>query len=191
MLLLASQSPRRKELLERAGFRFTVQKSDVPEIRGQDEAAAAYVTRLAQAKAQALAHPERLVLGADTTVVVAGEVLEKPVDAEDARRMLRLLSGRTHEVLTGICLLGEGRTVVDVCRTSVTFATLSEAEIEGYIASGEPFDKAGAYGIQGLASRFVTAIDGDYNNIVGLPVALVYRHVTTFGSAAQILDFRG
>lgn len=116
-----------------------------------------------------------IVLGADTTVVIDGGVLEKPADKDDARRMLRKLSGRTHEVLTGVCLKGKDFEDVQVETTEVRFARLSDEEIEEYVASGEPMDKAGAYGIQGMASRFSERIDGDYFNIVGLPIPRVYR----------------
>ena len=117
------------------------------------------------------------MLGADTTVVIDGEILGKPADPADAARMLRLLSGRAHEVITGICLRSGRGKVVDAATTRVWFAALSEAEIEAYVASGEPMDKAGAYGIQGLASKFVGRIDGCYFNVMGLPIALLYAHL--------------
>ena len=120
---------------------------------------------------------DETVLGADTTVVIDGEILAKPADAADARRMLSRLSGRRHEVLTGICLRRGAAAICDCVTTSVVFAALSDAEIEEYVASGEPMDKAGAYAIQGLASKFVERIEGDYFNVMGLPVALVYRHL--------------
>lgn len=144
------------------------------------EQAEEYVRRLAREKADAVARlvPGRPVLGADTVVVVDTTVLGKPADKADARRMLRALSGRTHTVLTGVCLItptaAAGQVQSRVARTRVEFASLSEAEIAGYVASGEPGDKAGAYAIQGLASRFVTSIQGSYSNVVGLPVSLVY-----------------
>ena len=192
-LILASASPRRAELLRAAGIPFETHVSDVDETLLPDEAAADFVRRLAKAKAQAIAEtfPDRAVLGADTVVVVEGTVLGKPDDEEDARQMLQLLSDRTHQVLTGVCLIGPGveaqgslggRYVrVEVARTTVEFAPLSPAEIDRYVASGEPMDKAGAYAIQGLASRFVSRIDGSYSNVVGLPVALVARMCTTAG----------
>ncbi len=178
MLVLASQSPRRREILSNAGFEFIVRTAPVPEVRNQGENAEAYVRRLAQAKAEA-AQPGagEIVLGADTVVVAGNEVLEKPSDADDARRMLRLLSGREHTVITGICLLTGARTIVDAETTGVRFAVLSEAEIDAYAASGEPVDKAGAYAIQGLASKFIERIDGCYFNVVGLPIALLNRHL--------------
>lgn len=176
-LVLASQSPRRKELLALAGFEFTVRSRPVEEARGAGEAPAAYARRLARDKAEAAWEKgEEIVLGADTIVVIGDRLLEKPVDAADAGAMLRLLSGREHLVITGICLRHAGGAIVDHAETSVRFAELTSAEIDAYIASGEPMDKAGAYAIQGLASKFVEKIDGCYFNVVGLPVSLVYRH---------------
>ena len=137
-----------------------------------------YVRRLAEDKASAVPMASgEVVLGADTVVVMDGEVLEKPRDAADALRMLRLLSGREHEVITGICLRMEGRKIVDMATTRVRFVALSDEELDAYVASGEPMDKAGAYAIQGLASKFIENIEGDYFNVVGLPVALVYRRL--------------
>jgi septum formation protein len=185
-IILASASPRRAELLRAAGIEFDVMPADVDESVRAGEAADAYVRRLAEAKALAVVDraADRPVLGADTAVVVDGQILGKPVDAEDARRMLRLLSGRSHQVLTAVSLAavfpgGPGWVVdTDVERTTVEFATLSGAEIEWYVDSGEPMDKAGAYAVQGLASRFVTRLDGSYSNVVGLPVSLVYTMLT-------------
>jgi septum formation protein len=134
--------------------------------------------RIAREKAgAAVASPGEIVLAADTTVLIHGEILGKPLDAADARRMLRLLSGQRHTVLTGICLRSASRIVEDCAETSVWFAPLSSQEIEDYAASGEPMDKAGAYAIQGLASKFIQRIEGCYFNVMGLPVALVYRHL--------------
>jgi len=180
-LILASASPRRAALLRAAGLEFDVAAADVDEAVLPGEAAQAYVQRLAEDKARAVAVSagQRPVLGADTTVVVDGEILAKPADAGDARRMLRLLSGRSHDVMTGVCLLdpGRGHPAVRsaVATTAVEFAPMNSQEIDWYVASGEPLDKAGAYAVQGLASRFVTRLDGSYSNVVGLPVALVYR----------------
>jgi septum formation protein len=175
-LILASQSPRRREILESAGFDVVVRPSSVPEERLPEESPEAYVRRLACDKARAIsAEPRAIVLGADTVVVVDNVVLEKPLDDVDAARMLRSLSGRTHEVLTGVCILQDGQEMVDVSRTEVEFLPLSDDEISDYIRSGEHKDKAGAYGIQGLASKFVCRIDGCYFNVVGLPISLVYR----------------
>lgn len=176
-LILASQSPRRKELLALAGFDFTVRVRPVAEIRGSAEDPVRYVRRLAREKADAAwEHDGEIVLGADTTVVLDQHVLEKPEDAGHARAMLRLLSGREHTVITGICLRHAGGTVVDHSSTSVLFSELTNEEIEAYVASGEPMDKAGGYAIQGLASKFVERIQGCYFNVMGLPVSLVYRH---------------
>ena len=178
MLVLASQSPRRAEILRQAGIPFTVRAAPVDESPLEAERPGPYVRRLAQAKAVAVAAaPGEIVLAADTTVVAAGELLAKPVDTADARRMLAQLSGRRHEVLTGICLRRGDQILCDHATTAVWFAPLSEAEIADYVASGEPMDKAGAYAIQGLASKFVERIDGCYFNVMGLPVALVYRHL--------------
>ena len=181
MLVLASKSPRRSELLRAAQIPFTVRAADVEEVRAEGETPLAYVKRLAQDKAAAVElSPGEVVLGADTIVVLESEVLEKPKDASDAARMLRKLSGRAHQVLTGICLRSADRTVIDCSETSVTFLPLSESEIQSYVASGEPDGRAGAYAIQGGASRFVQRVDGCYFTVVGLPVSLVYRHLKTF-----------
>ncbi|MDE3166266.1 MAG: septum formation inhibitor Maf [Acidobacteriota bacterium] len=178
MIVLASQSPRRAEILRNAGIPFTVRVAEVDETPFEDERAGHYVRRLAEAKARAVASsPEEIVLAADTTVAAAGELLAKPADAEDARRMLRLLSGRRHEVLTGICLRRGDATIRDHATTAVWFAALGADEIAAYVESGEPMDKAGAYAIQGLASRFVERIEGCYFNVMGLPVSMVWRHL--------------
>lgn len=175
-LVLASASPRRAELLRAAGFDFDIVTADVDEALRPGEGAEAYVTRLAEAKARAVLDRAagRPVLGADTVVVCGEEILGKPADAGDAKRMLRMLSGRTHAVMTGVCLLHGPVCDVTFAVTAVELAALSEAEIDWYVASGEPSDKAGGYAIQGLASRFVTVISGSYTNVVGLPVAAVY-----------------
>lgn len=173
--VLASASPRRRDLLSAAGFDFDVHPVDVDEARRPGEPAAEYVVRLAAAKAQrgALEHIGRVVLGADTTVVVDGAVLGKPEDDVDAARMLRLLSGRAHEVLTGVAAARRTRLASAVETTMVWMAELTDEDLVRYVASGEPAGKAGAYAIQGLASRFVTRIEGSYANVVGLPVARV------------------
>jgi septum formation protein len=178
MLVLASKSPRRREILANAGFEFQVVTTDIPEVRRYGEDPLHYVRRLAQDKANAVSdtHRENVVLAADTVVVLDLHVLEKPRDADDVRRMLRLLSGRDHEVSTGICLRFGDRTIVDTETTTVHFVHLSEAEIDEYLASGEPMDKAGAYAIQGRASKFISRVEGCYFNVVGLPIALVYRY---------------
>jgi septum formation protein len=180
-LVLASASPRRAEILRAVGWPFQVSPVNLKEERAAGESAINYVERLAREKAQAAAtlYPARLVLGADTTVVVEESVLEKPRDEDDARRMLRRLSGRWHEVLTGVALVravGEAaRLSVAHASTEVRFAEMSEAEIDWYVASGEPMDKAGAYAVQGRASLFIEAIRGEYWNVVGLPIQLVYK----------------
>ncbi len=180
MLILASASPRRHELLLAAGIEHVVCSAQIAEMREPGEAPEAFVRRLAIEKAAAVECPAgSVVLGADTVVCVQGEVLGKPADAGHARRMLRLLSGHEHRVLTGICLLSASRSISDVAETRVWFEFLSSEEIESYIGTGEPMDKAGAYAIQGYASRFVSKIDGCYHNIVGLPVSLVYHHLKT------------
>jgi len=182
VLVLASTSPRRREILTAAGFEFSVRAPQIPEEREPGESPVAYVRRLAEQKALAVPiNPGEIILAADTTVVVADELLEKPRDASNAARMLALLSGRVHEVITGICLRSESRKIVDAEITRVRFATLSEAEIAWYVGTGEPMDKAGAYAIQGFASKFIERVDGCYFNVVGLPIALVYRRLKEFG----------
>ncbi|MFM2125236.1 MAG: hypothetical protein RL328_1687 [Acidobacteriota bacterium] len=177
-LVLASQSPRRRELLTTAGLSFTVRVRPVEEVRQPGEAPEAYVRRLAESKAEASWEDrDEIVLGADTVVVLDQAVLEKPKDLDDARRMLRLLADREHTVITGICLRHAGGRIVDHVSTAVRFLQLTDAEIEAYVASGEPMDKAGAYAIQGLASKFVERIDGCFFNVVGLPVSRVYRYL--------------
>jgi len=177
-MILASASPRRAELLRAAGYSFTVIPSAVPEVPHPRETAARFADRAASEKARdvALRLNQGLVLGADTVVVTGGAILGKPRDARDARRMLQLLSGRTHRVVTGVALWRAGGGLVEsgVSITHVTFRKLSRAEIEWYVDCGEPLDKAGAYGIQEKAGLFVTAIRGSYSNVVGLPLELVY-----------------
>ncbi len=177
MLVLASQSPRRAEILRQAGIPFTVRSVAVDETPRPGEKPEDYVVRLAEVKALAIpAGPGETILGADTTVVIDGRMLGKPEDDGDARRMLETLSGRRHEVLTGICLRRETELIRDWAATQVWFTPMTAAEIEEYVASQEPRDKAGGYAIQGLASKFIEKIEGCYFNVVGLPVALVYRH---------------
>jgi septum formation protein len=163
--------------LEVAGFRFSVRVRPVEELRRAGEAPVDYVRRLARAKAEAAwERSDEIVLGADTTVAIDGHVLEKPVDADDARAMLRLLSGREHTVITGICLLHRFGAIVDQSATQVRFTSHTETVIAEYVASGESFDNGGAYAIQGLASKFVENVNGCYFNVMGLPLSLVYRH---------------
>jgi nucleoside triphosphate pyrophosphatase len=197
-LILASASPRRQELLRAAGIAFSVQPTDTAEIPAEGELPTACAERLAREKALTVAdsHPHDFVLGADTIVVVDNQILGKPRDASDAARMLRLLSGRSHQVTTGVCLVGPSDqaltsqsateqaapstriTVVRSETTIVTMTPITEDEIRSYVATGEPMDKAGAYAIQGMASRWISRIEGDYSNVVGLPVSLVCRMLT-------------
>jgi septum formation protein len=190
-LVLASASPRRQELLQSAGIEFVAKPANIPELRRDQETAQVFAERMAREKARAVFAEVKgeYVLGADTVVVVAGAaggatgvspvevqlVLGKPENEEDAARMLRLLSGRKHQVITGVCLIGTGFEEVRSATTTVQFSVLSEADIRDYIATGEPMDKAGAYAIQGAASRWISNIQGDYSNVVGLPVALVLQ----------------
>jgi septum formation protein len=177
-LILASTSPRRRELLTLAGFAFTVRANPIQEVRAPGEDPRAYVTRLAREKAEASYRDStEIVLGADTTVVLEDRVLEKPHSPASAKAMLRALSCREHTVLTGICLKHARGVIVDCESTNVSFVALDEREIEEYVASGEPMDKAGAYAIQGLASKFIDRIEGCYFNVMGLPLALVYKHL--------------
>jgi septum formation protein len=199
MLVLASASPRRQELLRNAGISFTVHPADIDERQLPGELAIDCAERLAREKALTVwrTRPQDLVLGADTIVVVDDAILGKPRDAADAARMLRLLSGRVHRVITGVCLVkpvlsgqysvasmkvaggdedtDKNRELTSISEiTLVTMSEISEEEIQAYVASGEPMDKAGAYAIQGMAARWVPRIEGDYSNVVGLPIALVY-----------------
>jgi len=195
MLVLASASPRRQDLLRNAGIAFTVQPADIDETALDDELPLKCAERLARKKALAVSklRPHDLILGADTVVVVDDTMLAKPIDAEDAFRMLRMLSGRVHRVITGVCMIEPPSDIEsDASRaeksqpwstepqvaseiTLVTFNELSDRDIRDYVATGEPMDKAGAYAIQGIASRWIPRIEGDYSNVVGLPVALVSR----------------
>jgi septum formation protein len=183
MLVLASASPRRQELLRAAGISFEVQLASITEDPLPGEDAKSCAERLAREKAIAIAkqRPNDTVLGADTVVVIDNQNLGKPNDATDAIRMLRLLSGRTHQVITGVCLAFRGQTLVKSETTSVTVSEISNSEIASYVATGEPMDKAGAYAIQGMAARWIPRIEGDYSNVVGLPVALVYRMLREAG----------
>lgn len=190
-LLLASASPRRHELLARLGIEFEVRVADLDETPLPGEEPRAYVARLAEAKARAVAdvapEPAVVVIGADTAVVVDGHLLGKPVDDADAARMLRLLSGRTHQVLTGVAVAVAGsgaassEAAVDVAVTDVTFTSMSDADIAWYVASGEPADKAGAYAVQGRGAVFVTSISGSPDNVIGLPLALTRRLLEAAG----------
>lgn len=182
--ILASRSPRRRHLLDLLGFDFTVIASDVPEEVDPSHSPEQIVRSLAKAKAQAVAasHPDALVLGADTIVVLDGTILGKPRDRDDAQAMLRALSGRTHTVYSGIGLIcdGSGRSATAAEATDVTFAELSDDEIDAYVATGSPMDKAGAYGIQDdRGALYIERIEGDYYNVVGLPLHRLYRTLQT------------
>lgn len=183
-LILASASPRRRQLLEAAGYVFEVVAAEVDESALAGEDPRTYVVRVAAEKAAAVSarHPRAVVLAADTTVVLDNDMLGKPADDEDARSMLGRLSGRTHEVLTGVVVLAE-RTFTDVVATRVSFRPLTGADIDWYVASGEPRDKAGAYGVQGLASWFVESVEGSFSNVMGLPVGAVRSLLDAAGTA--------
>lgn len=203
-LVLASASPRRRELLASLDLEFEVRPADVPEVRGPGEAPGEYVLRLAREKAAARPANEELVLAADTIVVLPGsdgdtagstaEVLEKPADAADARRMLKAISGRWHTVLTGVAALAPGPqrsqplTASAVVSTRVRLAAMEDGLIRWYVATGEPMDKAGSYAIQGLGAMFVEEVEGNYSNVVGLPLPAVFRLVGQLG--VDLRDFR-
>jgi septum formation protein len=185
-LILASTSPRRAEILRTVGWPFKALPVDIDESRLPNEEAVTYVERLAGKKAQAAAGAQvadSTIIGADTVVVIDEEILGKPRDEDDARRMLRQLSGRWHQVLTGIALINGAPSEIRVAHemTEVKFAAMNEDEINWYVSSGEPLDKAGAYAIQGLGARFIEGIRGDYFNIVGLPVRLLYELLIELG----------
>jgi septum formation protein len=182
-LLLASASPRRAQLLSAAGIPFELRPAGIDEAPLDGENPADYVRRVALDKARAAGKPlaDEVLLAADTTVVAEDQILGKPADEADAARMLRLLSGRTHEVLTGVAFVHSGLEAVEVEVSRVRFLPLSEEEIAWYIATGEPFGKAGGYAVQGLASRFVDKIEGSYSNVVGLPVSRVYEALAKLG----------
>jgi septum formation protein len=194
-IVLASGSPRRHELLKNAGIEFTAKPANIPEVRRERESPKAFAERMAREKARAIftGNEDEYILGADTVVAIGGVplgavavaatvspvdlelVLGKPQSPEDAARMLRLLSGRTHQVITGVCLIGSNFEDTRSETTLVHFSALSDADILDYIATGEPMDKAGAYAIQGAASRWISKIEGDYSNVVGLPIPLVLQ----------------
>ena len=178
MIILASASPRRAELLRNAGIEFVVRAARIDEVRGEGEGAEAYVRRLAEEKARAVdGGPGQVILAADTTVRLGARILEKPANPEEALEMLTALSGQTHDVLTGICLRRDAEVIVDCETTRVHFRPVPQEWLKAYAYSGEPMDKAGAYAIQGKASRFIDRIEGCYFNVVGLPVSLVFRHL--------------
>jgi septum formation protein len=186
MLVLASASPRRRELLTQVGYSFEVRPAHIPEDPREGEDPTDYVTRLAREKAEAVFREmidegkprtadSLMVLGADTTVTLDGHILGKPEDAADAARMLRMLSGRTHEVITGVAVVTDDNAEIAAEVTEVRFRDLNDAEIASYVATGEPMDKAGAYAIQGLAARWIPRVEGCHFNVVGLPLALVSK----------------
>jgi septum formation protein len=188
-LILASRSPRRAEILRNAGFVFDVHPTHTDETRRPDEAAEDYVRRIAQAKAHA-AHEQlratdeqAIVIAADTVVLAEGQILTKPQDAGDARRMLRMMSGKSHELLTGLAVLRlpDGAETLHIEKTRVDLLPISDEETESYLRTGESFDKAGAYGIQGVAGRFVARIEGCYFNVMGLPLSRVWREIRALG----------
>ncbi|MBK9162662.1 MAG: septum formation protein Maf [Acidobacteria bacterium] len=184
-IVLASGSPRRSEILASVGWSFVKDVPEIDESLREGETPEAYVERLAVEKAAAIAGqwPGRVVLGADTTVVLGGEVIGKPADMDDARRMIRLLSGEVHDVITGVALVRDSTAVSGIQRTAVTFAEMSEAEIEFLALEGDPLDKAGAYAVQAQAALFIRGISGDYWNVVGLPINLVYELYRGFEAA--------
>lgn len=178
-LVLASGSPRRAEILTSVGWPFTKVVPDIDETERSGEDPGDYVTRLAKEKAEAVARdrPAPIVLGADTTVVINDQILGKPYDAADAKRMIELLAGNWHDVLTGVAVVKNGSTSVGLQRTSVKFSEMTEAEVDYLVERGDPLDKAGAYAVQAQAALFIEGIEGDYWNVVGLPISLVYRLV--------------
>ena len=176
-IILASGSPRRSEIMESVGWKFTKDVPDIDETEFPGELPDVYVQRLARTKAEAIAerHPGEMVLGADTTVVIDDQIIGKPSDAADAKRMLTMLSGRWHEVLTGVAIVVDGGSTAGLQRTRVKFVSLNDAEIDFLVEKGDPLDKAGAYAVQAQAALFIDGIEGDYWNVVGLPISLVYR----------------
>jgi septum formation protein len=178
-LVLASGSPRRAEILTSVGWDFVKDVPNVDESELNGETPEDYVLRLAATKAEAVSgkHPDEIVLGADTTVVIEGEIVGKPNDIADARRMIEMLKGNSHEVLTGVAIVKNGSTATGLQRTRVDFSRMSEAEINFLVEKGHPLDKAGAYAVQAQAALFIEGIQGDYWNVVGLPIGMVYRMV--------------
>jgi septum formation protein len=183
--ILASSSPRRRELLASIGLAFDVIPSHVPEVHQRGEAPEEYVGRLSRDKASAIAaeHPDRWVIAADTTVLFGDTLLEKPVDTEDAVRMLHVIAGQTHTVYTGITLqhVGRGYHETRVSESEVRMLPLSEDEVRWYVATGEPMDKAGAYAVQGIGSMFIESVHGSFTNVVGLPLATLYQMLRRAG----------
>ncbi|MEO6259277.1 MAG: Maf family protein [Thermoanaerobaculia bacterium] len=190
--VLASQSPRRRELLESVGLPFDVVPSHVPEVHATGESPDAYVTRLSRDKARPISasHPDRWVIAADTIVMLGNELLEKPADEADARRMLSLIAGRTHVVHTGVTLQCAERDYLDtrVAQSEVQMLPLTADEVAWYAATGEPLDKAGAYAVQGVGSMFIQSVNGSYTNVVGLPLALLFEMLKRAGIDALTLS---
>jgi septum formation protein len=174
--ILASASPRRRELLESIGLEFEIIPSHIPEVRAAGESAEEYVARLSREKAAAVAgeHPGRWIIAADTTVLLGDELLEKPADPVDAARMLTAIAGKTHTVYTGVTLLGPGYSDTRVSESEVRMLPLSAGDIEWYVGTGEPLDKAGSYAVQGKGAMFIDSIHGSYTNVVGLPLATLF-----------------
>ena len=190
MIILASKSPRRQQLLKLLGLDYTVKVADIDEAMDESLPPRQEVERVARQKAAAIAETaaeDDVVISADTIVVIDGTVLGKPGSKEKAAAMLRRLSGRTHEVMTGLCVRRGGKILSDVVISQVTFRPLSDAEIAAYIETGEPMDKAGSYGIQGYGALLVEGIEGDYFNVVGLPVCRLGRMLARFGVNALAL----
>ena len=186
-IILASASPRRQELLRSAGMEFEVCPANIPEVPRANETPVDFAKRMAQEKAQTVQtqFPGRVILAADTVVAIENEILGKPMNLDDAARMLRMLSGRSHQVITAVCLTSGG--FEDLCSetTTVRFAVIDEAAVQTYIETGEPMDKAGAYAIQGGAAKWIQSIEGDYNNVVGLPLDLVLSLLSGRGLLRQ------
>ncbi len=191
-IILASGSPRRSEIMESVGWKFIKDVPDIDETELPGESPDVYVRRLALTKAETIAarHPGEIVLGADTTVVIDDQIIGKPVDAADATRMLKLLSGNWHQVLTGIAVVQNGISRVEFQSTRVKFVEMNEAEIDFLVERGDPLDKAGAYAVQAQAALFIEGIEGDYWNVVGLPISLVYRLIIEKGRSIVDLPHR-
>jgi septum formation protein len=187
-IILASASPRRAEILRTVGWPFETLPVNIDESRRDNEGAEAYVRRLARTKAEAAAaqRPGCMIVAADTTVVIDGQILEKPIDNDDAQRMLRLLNNRWHQVLTGVAVIDDenSETKIAHATTEVKFAAMSDDDLKWYVATGEPMDKAGAYAIQGQGARFIERIKGDFFNVVGLPVRLLFELIDGNGAVA-------
>jgi septum formation protein len=191
-IILASGSPRRSEIMESVGWKFIKDVPDIDETELPGESPDVYVQRLARTKAETIAsrHKSEIVLGADTTVVIDDQIMGKPLDVADAKRMLKMLSGRWHEVLTGVAVLRNGNSSVGLQRTRVKFASMNESEIDFLVERGDPLDKAGAYAVQAQAALFIEGIEGDYWNVVGLPISLVYRLIIEKGRSIVDLPHR-